>query len=146
MSAKQQTVGDVRRWEGLPMSGAARDPYVHAMPFARPDPPGSRPDGDPAAMRAAAAELDRLARTVDGLAPEIEVPGWKGRGADAVAGLLGEGRGLAFGASSDLESAARILRDEAEEVARDLRRWRREVEAHERAVEAWEDAGRAPVA
>ncbi len=43
------------------MSGAARDPYVQAMPFARPDPPGSRPDGDPAAMAGATVERVRAA-------------------------------------------------------------------------------------
>jgi hypothetical protein len=68
---------------------------------------------------------------------------WPGRrrGVQAAERWSGTGlRGLL-----ELESAARILRDEAGDLARDLRRWREQVDEHEQAGEAWEESHRAPV-
>jgi len=83
---------------------------------------GPYPEGDPAAMRAAAADLRRAASVLGG-APSPTVDGWKSREAGRVRSALTAAGGTARRVAGTLESAAAQLDRAAVRLDTEQRVW-----------------------
>jgi hypothetical protein len=105
------------------------------VPVSLPPPPGPRPVGDPGAMRALAVELRRAAHVAGRLGGlSFACNEWAGYSANAFVSRLGGERDASDLVGVELLAAARLLDDAADDVADEVRRWRRHRDDYAAAV------------